>query len=102
MHQFVSQQTCDASVTQSVLFHSSRSPTLFGLPEGSGLGPQLHIQFTADIGLLLASCSLASHDVQAYKHRLASQAHSASRIVSHVSESSEITIHLVWYPPTTR
>ena len=48
-----------------VLFHSSRSrwrPTSFGLPlHRSVLGPILYILFTADIGPLLASCSLASH-----------------------------------------
>src|SRR6218665_3493689 len=74
----------------SVLFHSSCSrcrPTPFGLPQGS----VLYILFTADIGPLLASCSLASHsyadDVQAYKHCLAYQAHSAIRIVSHATDT---------------
>src|SRR6218665_2312317 len=78
----------------SVLFHSSRSPwrpTPFGLPQRSVLGPLLYILFTADIGPLLASCSLASHsyadDVQAYKHCIASQAHSAIRIVSHATDT---------------
>src|SRR6218665_2758056 len=46
---------------------------------------------TADICPLLASCSLASHsyadDVQAYKHCIASQAHSAIRIVSHATDT---------------
>src|SRR6218665_715055 len=78
----------------SVLFHSSHSrwrPTPFGLPLGSVLGPLLYILFTTDNGPLLASCSLASHsyadDVQAYKHCIASQAHSAIRIVSHATDT---------------
>src|SRR6218665_3910718 len=78
----------------SVLFHSSRSrwrTTPFDLPQGSVLGPLLYILFTADIGPLLASCSLASHSyadyVQAYKHCLASQAHSAIRFVSHAADT---------------
>ena len=65
-------------------------PTPLSLPQGSVLGPLLYIPFTADIGPLLASCSLASHssadDVQAYKHCLASQAHSAIRLVSHAMD----------------
>src|SRR6218665_1739168 len=87
-------KSTSASDSASVLFHSSRSrwrPTPFGLPLGSVLGPLLYILFTADIGPLLASCSLASHshadDVQAYKHCLASQAHSAIRIVSHAADA---------------
>src|SRR6218665_364547 len=69
--------------TASVLFCSSRSswrPTPFGLPQGSVLGPLLYILFTAEMGSLLASCSLLSHsyadDVQAYKHCVASDARS--------------------------
>ena len=78
--------------SDTVLFHSSRSrwhPTPFGLPQESVFGPVFYILFTADIGPLLASCSLSSHsyadDIQAYKHCLASQAHSAIRIVSHAT-----------------
>src|SRR6218665_2308603 len=45
---------------------------ILGLPQGSVLGPLPYILFTADIGPLRASWSLASHsyadDVQSYKH----------------------------------
>src|SRR6218665_432418 len=65
-------------VFSSVLHAHLRCPTPFGLPQGSVLGPLLYILFTAEIGSLLASCSLLSHsyadDVQAYKHCLASDA----------------------------
>src|SRR6218665_2621437 len=64
---------------------------LLTYPRDQCFGPLLYILFTADIGPLLASCSLASHsyadDVQAYKHCLASQAHSAIRIVSHAMDT---------------
>src|SRR6218665_918333 len=106
-------------VLPRVLFCSSRSswrPTPFGLPQGSVLGPLLHILFTAEIGSLLASCSLLSHsyadDVQAYKHCLASDARSAILSVSRATmafsmngcsqiafESFENSIYLAWHPP---
>src|SRR6218665_2013190 len=106
--------------TASVLFCSSRSSWRhipFGLPQGSVLGLLLYILFTAEIGSLLASCSLLSHsyadDVQVYKHCLASDARSAILSVSRATgllsewmslnrlpfESFENAIYLAWPPP---
>src|SRR6218665_2264712 len=48
------------------------------------------LRYSRNIGPLLASCSLASHyyadDVKAYKHCLASQAHSAIRFISRATD----------------
>jgi len=78
----------------SVLFHSSRShwrSTPLSYPRYQCLGIYSTILFTADIGPLFASCCLASHsyanDIQTYKHCLASQAHSAIRIVLHATDT---------------
>ena len=45
-------------------------PTPFGLPKGSVLGPLLYILFTADIGPLLAFCSLASHACRLERYQI--------------------------------
>src|SRR6218665_87187 len=76
--------------TGSVLFCSSRSswrPTPFGWSYRVRFwGLFFIILFTAEIGFLLASCSLLRHsyanEVLAYKHCLASDARSAILMVS--------------------
>src|SRR6218665_3259396 len=61
--------------TRCAVVGSSRScwvPALFGVPQGSVLGPLLYIMYTADVSSLMRSCGLLhqlyADDIQTYIH----------------------------------
>src|SRR6218665_2339793 len=59
-------------------FRSDWSGVVFGLPQGSILGPLLYILYTADLSMILSPLGVAAHqyadDTQAYVHGVASEA----------------------------
>src|SRR6218665_3583926 len=59
-------------------YRSDWSGVAFGLPQGSILGPLLHILYTADLSMTLSPLGVAAHqyadDTQAYVHGVASEA----------------------------
>ena len=96
--------------------HSSPSKVLYGVPQGSLLGPVLYVLYTSDVAILVEALGLGAHlyadDTQLYGHyspanfwafELASRVLRAIDSIhewmssNRLSQHRQDTIHLAWY-----